>query len=434
MLNGLVSPRTRIFALHLIVFAILLGRRPDAVFRAQFWAEDGAVFFVDQLREGFWHAVATPYSGYLHVVPRILAAAFSGLKIQTLPAAYGISSITIAAFCCGAFSWPRFRCLISSDLVRALCCLLMAALPTGSELIGSITNLQWFLAPVAILLAFSTPEAGQRKPEALAIVALLVLIALSTPGLFVVLPLFLWQLAVKRGWARWNSLALVLGLGVEMLEVLHTKAGGGKQHWNFDSVLISTVASGTAKCVLTPVLGGAFLLQESAKSFVASMLLALLTGLTLLCLFCMTLPAWRQRLIVLSAAYIGVASLAVVMGGRNFAEAFLVPKDIPHIQGERYYFLGCCVFIFLAAFAADFFMARITHPLLNKFPALALLLLFSFGSVRNFHTPPLVDLSWPAYASEIEKWNQLQRNKQPVTPLHIPLNPPPVSMTLQPRN
>jgi hypothetical protein len=424
----------RILSLHLTLLAFLVARRPDAVFRAQFWAEDGAIFFADQLRAGFWHAVLTPYSGYLHVIPRILAAVFSGLRVQAVPAAYGISSIVIAAFCCGAFSWPRFRCLIASDLLRALCCLLMAAMPTGSELIGSITNLQWFLAPLAILIAFSSTEAGQRKPETIATLFLLLLIGLSTPGLFVVLPLFLWRIAAQRGWTRWNSLILAAGLGVEVLEVWHTKAGGSQQHWNFNAVLISTVAGGIAKCVLAPLLGGPFLLQQSARSFIAAMLLALLIGLTLLCLFWMALPTWRQRFVVLAATYMGVASVAVVMGGRNLAEAFLVPKEIPHIQGERYFFLGCCVFIFLSALATDFAMARIRHPWLNKLPALALLLVFAFGLVQNFPTPPMVDFQWPAHSAEIEKWNELRRSGQAVAPLQVPLNPPPFRMTLQPRN
>jgi hypothetical protein len=418
--------RNRLIAFHLFILAILVGRRPEAVFKAQFWAEDGAVFFAEQLRMGFWHAVTTPYSGYLHVAPRILAGVFSGLRIQVLPTAYGISSIIVAALCCSAFSWPLFRWLISSDLVRFLCCVIMAtALPAGAELIGSITNLQWLLAPVGVLMVFSEQDFSGDRWRAMATLLLLVLIALSAPGLFVVLPLVLWQAVRGREWHRWKAGAVVLGLAVQALEVIHTKAGGGKANWNFDSVLISTLASGTSKCILTPIFGNAFLLVQSVKSLVAAMLLTLIIFLVLF-VWLVSQVRERRRLVLLCAVYIGVASVAVVMGGRNFAPAFLVPANIPHVQGERYFFLGGCVVIFILGFTADYLAAHIRQPFLRRVPAVVMLLLFGFGMVQNFQTPALVDLSWPAYAGQIEEW----RRTRSAAPLVVPLNPPPFNMTL----
>jgi len=434
MLKALVSLRTRIIALHFIVFGILLARRPEAVIKAQFWAEDGAIFFADQMRVGFWHAVLLPYSGYLHVVPRILAALLSGLRIFALPAAYGACSLPIAALCCAAFSWPRFRVFVSSDALRFVCCLVMAsALPAGGELIGSITNLQWFLAPLAMLIAFSGEPFSKGKVMPLATIVLMALIGLSTPGLFVVLPLFLWQVATKRGWVRWNSVAIVLALAVEIFEVIHTHAGGNKPHWKFSSILISTFVAAISKCILTPMLGAPILVQNSTRAMVAMFLLVLLIALPLLVMFVMTLPDWRRRMLVLCATYIGVASLAAVLGGRNMADSYLVPLDLAHLQGERYFFLGSCMVLFIAALAADFVMSRISHPLLKALPVAVLVMAYSYGAVRNFATPPMVDLLWPTYASEIEHWNELQRQGVRVGPLEVPINPPPFHMTLEPR-
>jgi len=434
MWKALFTLRTCVIALHLAVFGILLARRPEAIFNAQFWAEDGAIFFADQMRVGFWHAVVVPYSGYLHVVPRILAALLSGFRIYRLPTAYGVLSVPIAALCCCAFAWPRFRVLVSSDALRFVCCLVMAsALPAGGELIGSITNLQWFLAPVAILIAFSGEPDSKGRVMPMAALILMALIGLSTPALFVVLPLFLWQIAMKRGWVRWNSLAVVLALGVEVFEVIHTHAGGSKPHWKFSTILISTVVAGISKCILTPMLGAPILAQNSTRAMVAMLLLVLLIALPLLVVFVMTLPDWRRRLMLLSATYIGAASLAAVLGGRNLADSYLVPMDLAHLQGERYFFLGSCLVLFIAAFAADFVMSRMSHPLLKAAPVAVLVMAYSYGAMQNFATPPMVDLYWPSYASEIEKWNELQRRKQVVGGLDVPLNPPPFHMTLEPK-
>lgn len=53
---------------------ILVARRPEAIFRAQFFAEDGKVFYLPTFFSGPG-LLFEPYAGYLIVFPRLIAYA-----------------------------------------------------------------------------------------------------------------------------------------------------------------------------------------------------------------------------------------------------------------------------------------------------------------------------------------------------------------------
>src|SRR5437588_5046860 len=60
---------------HLLVFVaaflLLASRRPDAVLHAQFWAEDGTVFYANAYNAG-WRSLLMAYGGYLNLVSQIV--------------------------------------------------------------------------------------------------------------------------------------------------------------------------------------------------------------------------------------------------------------------------------------------------------------------------------------------------------------------------
>jgi hypothetical protein len=61
-----------LFWVLLLCLIILFYREPDGFLNPQFWAEDGVIFFTQNLTFGlsaFWK----PYAGYLHLTPRIIA-------------------------------------------------------------------------------------------------------------------------------------------------------------------------------------------------------------------------------------------------------------------------------------------------------------------------------------------------------------------------
>jgi hypothetical protein len=427
------------------VLATLVCRRPQSIFHAQFWAEDGSTFFADQVNLGFWHALSVPYAGYLHVIPRLVAGTLSLLKIAWIPTAYGIVAVVIATVCCSALSWPTFRFLIHSDGLRCVACFLVAAaIPTGAELIGSLCDLQWFLAPFALLLLFAewqgtAPESGTpwvshlKKPAEWASIITLTLIALSAPVLFITIPLLVWQLVRGGAWKKLRAALVMAGLAIQLSVLLHTGAGGEKHHLNFNALLISTVAACLSKSILGPLLGRTFL-AGSARSIMTKLIITLIVSVHLMTALFIYLGNWRRRAVLLTAAYMSIAAVAVAIIGRNLYSAFLYPTYIPLAEGYRYFFVSSCLFIFIVALGADHLVSQTLRPSSRWFVIGIVLLLFSSGVAQNFRTQPLVDLSWSYYAAEIEEWEHLQQQRQPVVGIQIPLNPPPFQIQLNPHN
>ena len=176
-------------AFAIVTFFILWLRRPDSLLNAQFWAEDGGVFFREQVLFGFSGAFVRLYSGYAHVIPRIVMALACALPVRWVPLGVNFSALAIAALACSAFFWPCYRRILSSDALRAVCCLLMAAsIVVGSELIGIISNVQWYLCILSLLLIMTI----QERMEMWLTVAQ-VAIALSAPVTLLFVPVLLWQ-------------------------------------------------------------------------------------------------------------------------------------------------------------------------------------------------------------------------------------------------
>jgi hypothetical protein len=136
--------------LFAIAFALLVLKSPDALTLPQFWAEDGAIFFEQQLYRS-WPPLLTPYAGYLHTAPRLVAWISSGLDPAFIPLAYNVAAITIDALCI-AFVSMRLKPWFSSWPVV----LSFFILPTAGDIFGSLTNVQWFMQ-FALAAACFTP-------------------------------------------------------------------------------------------------------------------------------------------------------------------------------------------------------------------------------------------------------------------------------------
>src|SRR5689334_6167209 len=90
------------------LFLLLFLKRPDALLSAQFFAEDGRIFFHDQLLFGAWEAFSIPYAGYLLFVPKSVAMLASLFPIEAAPTVYNVAALLIAACSCAIFCLPVF--------------------------------------------------------------------------------------------------------------------------------------------------------------------------------------------------------------------------------------------------------------------------------------------------------------------------------------
>jgi len=418
----------RLLAIHFLLFLLLFARRPEVLTKAQFWAEDGAVFFADQLKSGFLHALSSTYAGYYHAVPRLIADAAGVLPARYVPLAYNLTALVLASICCGLFAWPMCRHLIPSDLLRTATCFVAAAgVYGGNEVIGNLANLQWFLLIAAVVLT-CYQQTSQAKPAWLHILLAFtaLLIALSAPLVLILIPWLLWQAVRKRGLSRLPPLCMLAGSLFEIYTFLRSSEPHGSLHtFRLSSFFVAVVATAISRPVLITLLGHQYLatgaLLGLASKFIAALVIV---SVALTRLHSSIDRSGRQVLNV--ATYLCLSLIAVVMLGRNLAAAFTDPEGFRHLEGERYFFVPGLLFVFISAFG----ISRLLSTQRDEVKATILVLLFSYGIVQNFRLPPLVDLSWATYAPQVDDWAARRRRGEHVPRLTAPINPVPFILIL----
>jgi hypothetical protein len=126
-----------------LLAAIIVVRRPDAVTNPQFWAEDGYVFFYENLTLGFPHALAKLYFGFPYLAHRLIAFAGGLVPFALAPRVYTTSAIAITALGLATFALPAFRHLVRSDGLRVLFGVVAVSAPFDQDVLSNPTIFGW---------------------------------------------------------------------------------------------------------------------------------------------------------------------------------------------------------------------------------------------------------------------------------------------------
>lgn len=172
-----------VIAVFLLVFIILLLRRPDAFTNPQLWAEDGKIFLQQNEQYGI-KALTMPYAGYLHLVPRLVAFLFGALSINYLyiPLCYNAAAFLITLF-------SAFTFLKSADRMgmrnRILYAIIFVAVPVSGELFMNLTNTIW----IAGLWLVNYLFAGRNRQYNIWLALILLIFSLTGPFSLILSPL-----------------------------------------------------------------------------------------------------------------------------------------------------------------------------------------------------------------------------------------------------
>lgn len=178
-------------ALAFVLFLLAaISRRPDLITRGQFYAEDGALFFVGAQDRGLL-AVGEVYNGYLHLLPRLIALVATWMPLEDAPSVMNLLSLSVAA---ASATYVVFRLNHLRWAERLVLGMALLAVPRVYEMFGNAANLQWFLVVVGCVLVAARPPRSERVRRLDWAVA--VLFGLSSPLVVLV-----------AGWAgvRWRQ-------------------------------------------------------------------------------------------------------------------------------------------------------------------------------------------------------------------------------------
>lgn len=177
-------------------FVLMWYRAPLRMEHGFLWAED-AVIFMAQANELGRHSFFQAYAGYWHFVPRLVA----WLQVKTTPLSdapyFFMWTCALITAISSAYMAHAFR--VFSRPVAGLLSLAPLLVPQSGEILLNITNLQWILFPVLLVLLwenlFNPPESGY-------FVRGLAAASLSLTGPFGIISLLPAMLASAYAWRR----------------------------------------------------------------------------------------------------------------------------------------------------------------------------------------------------------------------------------------
>jgi hypothetical protein len=390
-------------AIFLLSCCVLVTRRPDAIFHAQFWAEDGRIFFADAYNIGPWDSLFQRFGGYFHAVPRIGAALALLAPLALAPLVLNLIAIAAQALpvCCllssRSSAWGSLR-------YRTFMCALYLALPNCRELGAIITNSQCVLSLSAFLLLVASPPRGRWSQTF--DMLLFLLCGLSGPYCFFLAPIALFLAWKNSDRWRWGSAgALVVCSLIEMWGVIMIPYA--RPHYSLGASPALFVRLLAGHVYLGTVLGSNAL-AASPDIGVAGLLFLVAAGGTAILLICFLKSAMEMRLFILFSSMVFAASLI---------SPFVFPPVgstvwglLTRAGGIHYWFFPSL------AFAWTLLWCLWSRVAALKAVATVLLVLMVFGIALDWRNTSFKDFHFEEYAKRMEA--------APVgTALTIPENP-----------
>ncbi len=348
-ITRLLNPKEQILSLFLL-FLIHWIRTMPLLIGAEFWMEDGAVFFQEAYNLGI-HTIYTPYHGYLHTAIRIVALSGLIVPIELIPVTYTLIAallqfVPIVYLLSGRLDmyFPNKLLLLVFSIVYILC-------PIGYETYGSITNIQWYLPFLALILLYAAPPI---KPWVQNLEYILLVILVLT-GPFVVF----YALAVGVVWLLYRYRPTKMALGILTMGILvqgyflwvSDSFTGGMDDTGIRPDIWLYVRYFPGLWVYKTVIGATFgdilltLLRGNTKVGFQSVPL-IIAGLTLW--LALGWQVWRSRNPFLAALLI-VTTLTTISGFHRMFGHLLVGNEL--LNGERYFLSIAVMWLFLLYFA-----------------------------------------------------------------------------------
>lgn len=195
--------------LWLAAALIMASHRPACLLYAQFWAEDGHVWYQQAYEQGPFQPLTHSQDGYFQTLPRLIADVALLVPLHRAPLVMNILALLVQALPVLFLLSPRGENWGRLS-VRSLLALLYLCLPNSAEWHANTTNSQWTLALLAIMVLLAKlPESWWGRVADLAVLSLS---GLTGPFCILLVPV-----AVAMAWLRrqrWHLVYCLLVVGL----------------------------------------------------------------------------------------------------------------------------------------------------------------------------------------------------------------------------
>ena len=341
-----LTPNWLVVAFLLAILAIF-SRNPSLFTNAQFYAEDGSIWFANAYNHGWLHSLILPNVGYMSTMERLgtgvalltpfrfapLVMALIGLLVQALPVVILLSS----------------RCRRLAPLTtRAFLAALYIALPNVHEIHVVLTNTMWHLALAALLLALATPP--ETTPGRISDIAITLLAALSGPFSIILAPIaFAFWWFRRQTWSLFLTALLTFGAAVQVFTLTH-----------FGSSRSAGVLGATPKLFLRILAGNVFASAifgpfPFARMMPFAVIVAGFLGGALILAYCLRSSTLELKLVILFCFALFLAELhnPIAQPGVPAWQSLVRPES------TRYSFFPMLAFVWASAWCALYARARL---------------------------------------------------------------------------
>ncbi len=401
-----------LFSIFSVVIGVLLIlRRSDALLNPQFWAEDGNLFFY----QAFYGeaSIFTPYQGYFHVIPRVIALFANLFPVVYTPLIYNSLALVLAAICTAWFALPYFRHIINDYKLRIVTCVLIALMPAVSSVLLNITNIQWYLLIWCSLVCLQ-PFSGTNSK--IAIMCTYLIFVFSSVVTMILTPLWILRaLLVPKDRKISIAMTSVHVIYTILISVSLNPVSENQAPIRIFDFLATIMKLIIARVGMMGLLGPQFMENYIPRSHYTF----IIAGISLLILVVALIWRGRSRpsfLIHTSLfAYFIFVSVAMYVFSRNrhpHEDLYFI------VGGARYFFFGTAIFYIWILNILD----KLRSDYLIRYGAIGILILLAFVVKNNiFFVQHFENTDWPRWAAGLEQ----VRKSGSKFPFSIPINPRP---------
>lgn len=370
--------------------ALLVSRRPDAVFHAQFWAEDGTVFFADAYNVGWWSSLVTPYGGYFHALPRLAASLSLLVPLSRAPLVMNLIAILFQALPVNLLLSRRSSAWGSLGF-RASLAFMYIALPDSRDLAGIITNSQTPLALSAFLIIVSSPARGMK--DWIFDIFILLLAGLSGPYCLFLFPIALFLAWRERSRWRWtSSIVLLFSSFVEAWGLL-IATPAARPHYQLGATLPLFARMLGGQVYLGALLGGNNLAEHPGAGLLWTLVGVSILGTAILaaCFLRSTLP--MKLYLVFAFVTLATSLISPMM---RLSAGTTLWEQMAGTGNLHYWFFPSL------AFSWSLLWCFQSRTQILKVGAAYLMLLMCFGVIFCWRFPAFEDRKFNTYVAEFE--------------------------------
>ncbi len=196
-----------------LVLWIHVIRVPGSIAHPQFWAEDGRYLFAQDYAMG-WDAILTPFAGYLHLWPRLVAFGVGFFPLLWGPFLYKIGALFTHGVLIRILLSARFPGTWMQKVWMAFGTIL---LPQGGEVLMNLTNTNSMCA--LILIAILVTRASTRRFVPIVETIALWIASMTGPFILFLYPIFIAFILLKHESLQTKAVritALTLGFLIQL--------------------------------------------------------------------------------------------------------------------------------------------------------------------------------------------------------------------------